>query len=60
MVSASACTNRYGPPSSGRERNCSTAASRLLASAETCERDRLVIPSVCASFSTRRVDTPSR
>ena len=29
-VEASACMNRQWPQSSGRDRNCSTAASRLL------------------------------
>jgi len=59
-VIASACTNRYGPASSGRDRNCSTLASRLLASSDTCDLDKLVLPRVSASFSTRRVLTPSK
>jgi hypothetical protein len=35
MVSASACTNRYSPASARRGRNCSAAASRLLASSDS-------------------------
>ena len=45
---------RYEPASSGRDRNCSTAASRLLARSDTWLLDRLLMPSVSASFSTRR------
>jgi len=60
MASASACTSRYGPPSSSRDRNSSTTVSRLLASSDTCDFDNMVIPSVSVSFSTRRADTPGR
>ena len=52
--------NVYGPASSGRVRNASTAASSSLAITDTCDFDRLVIPRVSTRLSIRRVDTPSR
>ncbi len=45
---------------SGRDRNSSTAPSRLLASSDTWLLDSEVMPKVSASLSTRRVETPSR
>ena len=59
-VSASIQQNVYGPRSSGRDRNPSTSSSSSAAIALTCDLDRPVTPREAASFSTRRVDTPSR
>jgi hypothetical protein len=59
-VNASHHTNVYGPASSGRLRNASTCASRYCAISETCDLDRRAMPSCSTSFSSRRVDTPSR
>lgn len=39
---------------------CGACSSRCRAIAETCDLDNCVTPSDSASFSTRRVDTPSR
>jgi hypothetical protein len=52
--------NVYGPWSSGRERNASTCSSNSRAMIETCDFDSDVTPRDCTSFSTRRVDTPSK
>ena len=59
-VSASIQQKVYGPASSGRDRNCSTSSSSSAAIADTCDFDSRVTPSAAASFSTRRVETPSR
>ena len=59
-VSASIHMKVYGPPSSLRLRKPSTISSSSAAITDTCDLDRLVTPSEAASFSTRRVDTPSR
>jgi len=59
-VRASIHTNVYGPASSGRLRNASTCASRCWAISDTCDLDNCATPSCSTSFSTRRVDTPSR
>src|SRR4051794_4627210 len=40
--------------------DAATCASRLWAISETCDFDNLLTPSVSTSFSTRRVETPSR
>ncbi len=59
-VSASIHRNVYGPASSGRDRKPSAISSSSAAMRLTCDFDRLVTPSEAASFSTRRVETPSR
>ena len=59
-VSASIHTKVYGPRSSGRFRKPSTSSSSSAAIADTCDLDRPVTPREAASFSTRRVETPSR
>jgi hypothetical protein len=59
-VSASIHGNVYGPASSGRDRKPSTISSSSAAITLTCDFDKLVTPSDAASFSTRRVETPSR
>src|SRR5689334_5324246 len=59
-VSASIHTKAYGPRSSGRLRKPSTSSSSSAAIADTCDLDRPTTPREAASFSTRRVDTPSR
>ena len=59
-VSASIHTNVYGPRSSGRFRKDSTSSSSSAAIALTCDLDRPTTPREAASFSTRRVETPSR
>src|SRR4029077_8740423 len=58
--SASIQQNVYGPWSSGRFRKLSTTSSSSAAITLTCDLDRPVTPREAASFSTRRVDTPSR
>ena len=50
----------YGPASSSRFRNPSTSSSSSAAIADTCDLDRPTTPREAASFSTRRVETPSR
>jgi hypothetical protein len=59
-VSASIQQNVYGPRSSGWFRNPSTISSSSAAIADTCDLDRPATPREAASFSTRRVETPSR
>ena len=59
-VSASIHTKVYGPASSGRVRNLSTISSSSAAMTLTCDFDSSVTPRDSASFSTRRVETPSR
>ena len=59
-VSASIHTNVYGPRSSGRDRNPSTSSSSSAAITLTCDLDSPVTPREAASFSTRRVETPSK
>lgn len=49
----------YGPASSGRLRKSATISSSSRAITDTCDFDSLVTPSCSASFSTRRVETPS-
>lgn len=61
IVNASAATKLNGPVSaSGRLRNAVTCSSRSASIRETCDFDKLVMPRVCTSLSTRRVETPSR
>ena len=60
QFSASSCTNVYGPRSSGRFRNPSMSSSSSAVIALTCDLDRPTTPREPASFSTRRVETPSR
>ncbi|COX41494.1 Uncharacterised protein [Mycobacterium tuberculosis] len=57
---ASAARKVYGPASSGRVRNASTASSSSLAMIDTCDLESFVTPSVSTRRSIRRVDTPSR
>jgi hypothetical protein len=52
--------NVYGPASSLRDRKPSTISSSSAAIRLTCDFDSEVTPSEAASFSTRRVETPSR
>ncbi len=59
-VSASIHRKVYGPASSGRDRKPSTISSSSAAIRLTCDFDSDVTPSEAASFSTRRVETPSR
>jgi hypothetical protein len=59
-VSASIQQNVYGPASSGLLRNPVTMSSSSAAIRLTCDFDSFVTPRLSASFSTRRVDTPSR
>lgn len=49
-----------GAASRGRLRNAATCSSRCLAIALTWDFDSWVTPRLSASFSTRRVETPSR
>lgn len=59
-VRASTQTNEYGPASRGRLRKAATYSSRCLAIALTWDFDSWVTPRDSASFSTLRVETPSR
>jgi hypothetical protein len=59
-VRASIHKNVYGPASSGRDRNCLTISSSSAAITLTCDLLSFVTPRLSASFSTRRVLTPSR
>ena len=60
LVSASIHTKVYGLASSGRFRKLAASSSRSAAMALTCDLDRPTTPREAASFSTRRVETPSR
>ena len=60
QFSASIQQDVYGPRSSGRFRNPSTTSSSSAAITLTCDLDSPVTPREAASFSTRRVETPSR
>ena len=50
-TSASAAMKVYGPASRGQVRNASTATSSSLAITDTCDFDKLVMPSVSTSLS---------
>jgi hypothetical protein len=52
--------NVYGPASSGRDRKLATISSSSAAITLTCDLLSFVTPRDSASFSTRRVLTPSR
>ena len=59
-VSASIHTNVYGPAVQRPGPEHSTSSSSSAAIALTCDLDRPTTPREAASFSTRRVETPSR
>jgi hypothetical protein len=58
-VSASIQMKVYGPPSRRRDWKPSTSSSSSAAITLTCDLLRPVTPIAAASFSTRRVETPS-